>query len=496
VFEPYRREFPMDPHTSEGSVLNQVLSHTHDGVFVLDKDRRIVFFNHACEELTGYSTDEVIGKECRCPDLLNCLDEHGRALPEHLCPALTVLKGEEPNTRQRIRITMKNGEFRWVETVYTAIMSPENGHPDYVIGVMRDISEYKEKEQRWRKATENLRQEVEHLRNHMRERYGFASIISRSPRMQVVLEKIRAACSNSSPVLISGESGTGKEMIARTIHYNGLQKNGPFIPMTISASHEMRDKIEPELFGYVRGSFAGASQDYPGLFNAADGGTLFLSNIEALAPGTQDKILRAIQDRSIRSIGKTEHSLVNVRVIAATNRTIQKLLESERLHEELYYRLSVITIEVPPLRSRKEDIPFLVEHFIDQFNQHSTRQIQEVEPAVWDALESHDWPGNVRELQCVIESAFAAGESPSLKPEELSISKGEGVYAAYGEPEEIIESPLLDDMLADVERKAILATLRKTHGQRSMAAKLMGISRSRLYRRMDALGISPKEEQY
>ncbi|UCD30492.1 MAG: sigma 54-interacting transcriptional regulator [Planctomycetota bacterium] len=486
----------MDPHnTSESIILGRLLSHTQDGFFVLDKDRRVVLFNAACERLTGYSAVEVVGKESRCPDLLNCHDEHGRLLPERMCPALAVLNGEEPSTRQRIRITTKSGENQWIENIYTAINSGE-GRPEYVLGVMRDINEYKAKEEQWRQATENLRQEVEHLRDHLRERYGFASIISRSARMQLVLEKIKSACNNSSSVLISGESGSGKEMIARTIHFNGLQKNGPFVPVTVTAFANNPERLEGELFGYARGSLAGASRDYDGLFSAADGGTLYLANIDAMSLGTQDKLLRAIQDRSIRSLGKTTPTPVNVRVIVATSRPIQELLSRGKIREELYYRLSVIAIEVPPLRLRKEDIPFLVEHFIGQFNQHSTRQVNEVHPAVWAALDEHDWPGNVRELQSVIESTFAAGDLPCLMLEELSISKGGEDYPERIESYGGRDTIPLDDMLAEIERKAILDTLRKTRGQRSLAAKLMGISRSRLYRRMDALGISPREQQY
>ncbi|MHC4444869.1 MAG: sigma-54 interaction domain-containing protein [Planctomycetota bacterium] len=480
---------------SDQIVFDRLLSHTHDGIFVLDHDRRLVLFNSACEQLTGYHADEVVGKESTCPDLLNCHDEHGRPLPEQMCPGLAVLNGRETSTRQRMRITTKGGDYRWVETVYTAIRTGEGGG-GYVIGVMRDIGEQKAKEEQWLKATENLRQEVDRLHDDMRERYGFSSIISRSGRMQLVLEKIRSACGNSSSVLISGESGTGKDMIARTIHFNGLQKDGPFVPTTIPVSVDLPDKLGGELFGYTRGSFGGASQDYSGLFNAADGGTLFMANIDTMPPEIQDKLLRAIQNQSIRPIGKTEHTPVNVRIIAATNKTVHELRASGSISDELFYRLGVITIEVPPLRARKEDIPFLVEHFIRKSNQRSTRQIQEVEPGVWAGLDDHDWPGNVRELQSVIESAIAASEGPILRLEELSIARGGWAFAGDLEAGEDQKDMLLDDMLAEIERKAILAALRRAHGQRSRAAKLMGISRSRLYRRMDALGISPREEGY
>lgn len=478
----------MNASTTQALSLDQLLASTQDGVFALNAQRQFVVFNPACERLTGYAAAEVVGTRCRCSDVTECQDEHGRPLAGRLCPGLAVFGGETPAARQRMRIRTREGGHRWIETAYTPVYGGR-GTPELIIGVMRDVSEGVEREQEWRSALKNLREEIERLRTHMRERYGFAGIISRSPRMQVVLEKIHAACTNASPVLIVGEEGTGKEMVARTIHFNGLQKDGPFVPENCSATP--RDLLDRELFGYARGSFPGASQDFSGLYAAADGGTLYLSDIGALPPGAQVKLLRAVQDRAVRPLGSATETPANIRLIAASRRPVADLLGSQILREDLYYRLSVLTLELPPLRMRKEDIPFLVDHFLVQLNQEGTRQIQNVDPDVWAVLDEHDWPGNVRELQNVVETAFASGSGEVLTADDVAATIRQRAYLGQGKPAE--QGAPLDETLADVERRTILAALRKANGQRSLAARLMGISRSRLYRRMDALGIPSRD---
>ena len=483
--------------------LDRLLSHTHDGVFALDSQRRYVLFNSACERLTGHDSSEVLGGSCGCVGITDCRDEQGRTLETTLCPGWAVLKGEVPTARQRMRIRTKSGEHRWVETGYTLLLG-DDGRTECVIGVMRDISEAKEREDQWGETTKNLREEVARLRRHMYERYGFGGIVSRSPKMQAVLDKIHAACSSNVPVLITGENGTGKEMVARTIHFNGLQKEGPFVP--VSCSGTSRESVEGELFGRPVVGYAEPTLEHTGFFCAADGGTLFLEEVSSLPNNTQARLLRTMQDRSIGAIGSVEQHPVNARVIAVTNRAPSDLVSSGKLREDLFYRLSVITIELPPLRLRKEDLPFLVEHFITEFGRTNGDQfatdfsqgdawgVKEIEPGVWPILEAHDWPGNVRELQNAVESALVKSRGEVLRAEDVSTAiRGR----AYVRDQELDASPiLLDDMLADIERRTILAGLRRARGQRSLAAKLMGISRSRLYRRMEALGIVPREQQF
>ena len=464
--------------------LDQVLASTQDGLFVLDDQQRFVYFNSGCERLTGYTSDEVLASGQPCWQITECRDEQGRVLGNKLCQAKGVLDGEQTSARQLVRMTSKGGEQRWVETLFTPLRS-KSGKPGHIIGVMRDVTETKQREDRWRQTIEGLRHEVETLRQQMRDRYGFVSIVTKSPAMRLVLDKTRSACGNGSPVLICGERGTGKEMVARTIHYNGLQKDGPFV--VVSAAAMPKDRIEVELFGGVHDG-----RDYPGLVLAADGGTLFVAGIDLVPEDVQAKLLRVIQDKEIRPVGRAEPVPAHIRLIASADRSVQDLYVSNRVRDDLLHRLSVIALEIPSLRTRKEDIPLLVEQFIATLNQQSTRQVREVAPEVWSRLDGHDWPGNAQELQNVIEAAFAAGHDETLRGQDITIPSGSGGFGPAGEG----EAARLDTLLCDFERQAILVALRRAGGGRSLAARQLGISRSRLYRRMDALAIEPNSTKF
>ncbi|HPD31195.1 MAG TPA: sigma 54-interacting transcriptional regulator [Phycisphaerae bacterium] len=468
--------------------LERMLSQTEDGVFVLDAERRYVLFNTACERLTGYKTSEVVGASCGKIGVTECRDEQGRSLEASLCPGWAVFKGDLPCARQRMRITTRDGRHRWVETHYTALRGAE-GQPEGVIGVMRDITEAKAREDQWRDTTARLREELQSLRQRLRERYGFTEIVSRSPAMQPVFEKITAASNSGSPVLVIGEHGTGKETVARTIHNSGPAKEGPFVP--VSCTGASRDVVEGELFGYPNHGADAPLAERIGAYAAAKGGTLFIDDVSAMPLVSQARLLRAMQERKYTAGDGSEQDVSNVRIIATTSRPTQDLITSGRLREDLAYRLSVISIELPPLRSRKEDIPVLVDLFVADFNRSGRRQVTEVEPGAWAALDGYHWPGNLRELHHVIEASLASGQGPVLKADEVraALRNRDQANAAGGH-----QGTRLDGVLADVERRTILDALRQARGQRSRAAKIMGISRSRLYRRMDALGIVPKEQ--
>ncbi|MCH7813827.1 MAG: sigma 54-interacting transcriptional regulator [Planctomycetes bacterium] len=468
--------------------LEAILNSTQDGIFIVDRDRRVVLFNDACEKLTGYSRDEVLGTQCQCHDVTECQDEYGRSPMGRLCPSLRVFGGHVPAARQRMRFRRRDGSSIWTETTYTPLPDG-NGGVSCVLAVVHDITDLKEQEDRLRISTENLREQVDQLRGEIRQQYGFSTIISRSTQMQAVFAKIRAACDNDCSVLISGEPGTGKELVASTIHYNGLQRDGPFVPLSCSALAP--HLLESELFGHVKGAFDGATMDFQGLLRAAEGGTVFLDEITEAPLDTQAKLLRVLEDRRVRPVGSTRDVGVNVRVIAATDADPAEAVETGSLRKDLFYRLGVVAIEVPPLRQRKEDIPFLVEHFISRFNRKSRRQVSDVAPEVWPTLLRYDWPGNVGELQNAVESAFAVSESKCLQASDLPhLVQGEVVE--FREQADASDMPL-DEILATVERRALLAALRRASGQRSRAARQIGISRSRLYRRMEALGIRPRE---
>ena len=477
------------PSTSKSVRMEDIFENTLDGIFVIDGSRRFLMLNRACERITGYTREDIIGKQCACSSVMECADEQGRSIPASLCPGLQVFRGEAPAGRHRKRLHRKNGSYVWVETQYTALKD-ENGQVVRVLAVMRDVTESKRNDDELRSITENLREEVLRLRAEIQERYGFSNIISHSDKMQTVFEKIRAACNNSSAVLICGQAGTGKELIARTIHHNGLQKDGKFVPLNCSALS--KDQLEVELFGYTKGAGPQANAEFEGLFRAADGGTLFLDEITEMPVDTQVKLARALQDGRVRPASSSQEYPVNVRVIATTSRNVQEAVASGWLRRDLYYLLSVITVETPTLNERKEDIPFLVEHFVSELNRKTLRQIKAIHPLVWPTLLDYEWPGNVRELRNAIESAIAVGSGADLKADDLpNLVRGETVNIFEGDKQ--LDLPL-DDVLASVERRAILSALRRAGGQRSRAARVMGISRSRLYRRMDALGIHPRED--
>lgn len=467
--------------------LSGLLDSTHDGVFVLDAQRRFILFNQACERITGWPAQEVMGTACQCGTITNCHDQQGRSLSGVLCPGLAVFQGSAPMLRQRMSIQTRGGDTRWVETQYTPIRD-EFGRPMCVIGVMRDDSDAREREQGWHETINDLREEIESLRTQLRQRYGFEALLTRSASMQTVLERINAACGTGGTVLIIGEAGTGKQLIARTIHEHGGRRERPFASM--SASAIPADQLDAALFGTQPLPEGAPFARAQGLLATAEGGTLYMEDIEALPNALQLKLLRALQDRRLTPAGSSESRPFDVRLIAATRKPLHELLAAERLRQDLYYRLGAVTIDVPPLRFRREDIPLLVRHLLDQLNATSERPVFEVSSEAWQALDAHSWPGNVRELFGVVEAAFSGASEGRILAENLRFPP-----RLASPPPSAADQPVqLDARLADIERQTILDAIRRARGQRNLAARLMGISRSRLYRRMDVLGIKPDDE--
>jgi DNA-binding NtrC family response regulator len=323
-----------------------------------------------------------------------------------------------------------------------------------------------------------LEEKVDRLRAELQGKYRFENVVGRSGVMQTVLDKMAAACGNRATVLITGESGTGKEMVARGIHYNTFKDDAPFVAVNCGALP--KDLIESELFGYKRGAFTGAIGDSEGLFRAADGGTIFLDEIMEMSPELQVKLMRVLQERKIRHLGDTREIPINVRVIAATNKPIQESLESGSIRKDLYYRLSVITIHLPPLRDRSEDVPLLIEHFLKKHQADYNSPVTSVEPSALEVLSKYPWPGNVRELENLVEMLLAYAKSPVIHVSDLPerITEGASVpkKAAIGD----------DDVftLKEAERKLIVNALSKSKGNKSHAAQMLGISRKSLYKKL------------
>jgi two-component system, NtrC family, response regulator PilR len=316
---------------------------------------------------------------------------------------------------------------------------------------------------------------------------SFPEIIGTSREMLKIFDMIKRVAPTPANVLIYGESGTGKELVAQAIHNHSHAASHNFVPITCSAIPE--DLMESELFGYVKGSFTGAITDKPGLFNEADNGTAFLDEIGELTPIIQTKLLRVLQEREIKPVGGTRSKRINIRVIAATNRILEDEIRAGRFREDLFYRLAVVPLRVPPLRERKDDVPLLVNHFLQKFSKQLGKQIQEISSYALQVLMNYDFPGNVRELENIIERGVALENSTIILPESLSFSgsaKKESppvsttagsadLFTAAASEEELYQLGI-EEVVSNLERRLIAHTLAKTHNSKIRAAELLRLS--------------------
>jgi len=324
-----------------------------------------------------------------------------------------------------------------------------------------------------------LRGEVTSLRERLGEELTVTELVGNSQPMQRVKEIIAKVAATDSPVLIEGESGTGKELVAAAIHRLSPRAKGPFIPVNCSAIPE--DLIESEFFGHVRGAFSGAVSDSLGLFRGANEGTIFLDEIAELSPGLQVKLLRVLQEMQVRPVGSTKAYAVDVRVIAATNRDLDRTVAEGTLRQDLYYRLNVVRISLPPLRTRREDIAAIVNHFVRRFNRRFRRDVRGMTPEALETLNHYDFPGNVRELENLVERAYAMGARDQITLGDLpSLTAGSAAPA--------VGSGAIPQ-LAEVEKELILRALSFYKDDKEAAAQALGISRRTIYRRLKEYGM-------
>jgi DNA-binding NtrC family response regulator len=324
-----------------------------------------------------------------------------------------------------------------------------------------------------------LRGEVHTLRTRLGEELTVNELIGTSPAMQRLKDVIAKVAVTDSPVLIEGESGTGKELVAAAIHRLSARAKGPFIPVNCSAIPE--DLLESEFFGHVRGAFSGAVADSQGLFRGADEGTIFLDEIAELSPALQVKLLRVLQEMQVRPVGSAKTFEVNVRVIAATNRDLDRAMTAGTFRQDLFYRLNVVRITLPPLRERRDDIPALASHFIRRFNRRFHREVRGIAPDALAALTAYEFPGNVRELENFVERAFAMGSREHITLADLPNLTRTPV-ATPASPDAI-------PRLADIERELIIKALAVLKEDKEAAARALGISRRTIYRRLKEYGM-------
>ena len=326
-----------------------------------------------------------------------------------------------------------------------------------------------------------LKGEVQSLRARLGEELTVNELVGNSTPMQRVKEIIAKVAGTDSPVLIEGESGTGKELVAAAIHRLSSRAKGPFVPVNCSAIPE--DLIESEFFGHVRGAFSGAVSDALGLFRGAHEGTIFLDEIAELSPALQVKLLRVLQEMLVRPVGSTKAYAVDVRVIAATNRDLDRTIAEGRFRQDLYYRLNVVRVTLPPLRARHEDIPALVNHFMRRFNRRFHRDVRGIAPEALAMLDTYDFPGNVRELENLVERAYAMGAR-----EQITLADLPTLTRSVATPGATATAGAIPQ-LADVEKELILRALAFYRDDKEAAAKALGISRRTIYRRLKEYGV-------
>jgi PAS domain S-box-containing protein len=463
--------------------LMDTLTESLDGVMILNRNRNVLFYNKACERMLGYTRQEVSSESTCCYQLFECQDEQGRPLSGKNCISSQIFDGDVGGARQRVLLRHKDGRRTWAEVVFTPLKDA-TGKLELVVAVMRDINQVKQRENETRESAEAIRKQLQHYQAELAQKYGFDQIVASMDSMRASLDKARAACQSDLPVLIAGEAGTGKTTFAKMIHYHSARQSQPFVTGSCSAIEP--GALETPLFGspnQARGTPAG-------WVNEAAGGTLYLQDLESLPARLQLMLAQAIQNRAAGTVQNCEKTLPDLRLIASTRHSADMAMYDGALRPELLYAINVIHISLPPLRERTEDIPLLVQHFLDRCNRMGARQVKHIAPRAWSLLLAYDWPGNVRELQHAVESTYAIGKGDTLRAEDLpGTIRGEEL--ALPGIDETIPATSLDEILEHAERRAILAALRRARGRRNLAAKLMNISRSRLYRRMEALTIVP-----
>jgi len=360
-------------------------------------------------------------------------------------------------------------------TVQSAVQAMKNGAYDYVTKPF-SMDELKLLLQRVT-AHLKLKSENRMLRERIKSKQGFGGIVGRAPEMDKLYRIIAKAAQSSHPVLILGESGTGKEMVSRSIHFSGPFRDKPFIP--VDCGSLVPTLIESELFGYVKGAFTGAMQTKEGLLAIAEGGTVFLDEVGELPVDLQAKLLRAIQEKEIRPVGSTKRIPINVRILAATNRDLEQAVAQGAFRRDLYFRLNVLSLRIPALRERRQDIPLLVGYFLERLTRTSGQERTLSDDAL-KAMLAYDWPGNVRELENCLERACALTTGPVIQVVDLPSA----IHGSNGSAITVGESSLKIIPMAELERQTIISAITRLNGDKLMAARLLGIGKTTLYRKL------------
>jgi len=431
--------------------LEAVFNSVYDGIISLDRDLNVINLNEAARRFFNVTREEVLGRKCFCDEMLADLKDI----------LLDAIHKKEPIRNFSFKFIDQAGDERTV-IISTSILRDQGGEEGGVVLIIHDVSE------------------AQNLRKMLGEHPAYHKLIGRNRRMQEVYTLIDKVSRSDAPVLIEGQSGSGKGLVAEAIHKKSSRSGGPFVKVNCAALSE--SLLDSELFGHVKGAYTGALRDRMGRFELAQKGAIFLDEIGEIPPLTQIKLLNVLQDKVIERLGDTEKKKVDVRVISATNQRLKELVDKKTFRDDLYYRLKVVRIELPPLRERVDDINLLANHFIKTQLAETGRPITGISSEAQKLLMKYRWPGNVRELENAIAHAFALCDKGMILPEHLpeEITRG-GWYPAMA------ESGL--ESITD-EKSRIAAALEATAGQKTKAARILGVNRVTLWRKMKEYGLS------
>ncbi|PIE70792.1 MAG: sigma-54-dependent Fis family transcriptional regulator [Deltaproteobacteria bacterium] len=431
--------------------LERILDNLKDGIIAHDLNRKIFYFNREAERITGFSRDHVMGKDCH------------NAMGGPFCGARCAFCGESadllPDTLAYVtNIVTRTGETRQIDMTLT-LMRDDVDTVFGVLAVFRDLTD------------------MIHLQQQAGELKRFRKIIGQDSKMLSVFQQIRDVAAYDYPVHVYGETGTGKELVAAAIHDESRRGGGPFVPINCGALPE--HLIESELFGHVKGAFSGAIRDKKGRFELAEGGTVFLDEVSELPKDLQVKLLRFLQEGTYEKVGGEKTLTSNVRVISATNRDLRQAVEDGTFRNDLYYRLNVIPIHLPPLRERTTDIPLLVNHFLEKNKRPEDHVMPVISKDALSRMMGYDWPGNVRELENAVQFSIVRCKGPQILPTDL--------------PMELADSPDLDRGTGMMKRgphrkldiAAVRGALSQTGGNKAKTARMLGVGRATLYRFLD-----------
>ena len=457
----------MEGFTVLDQELNQywktVVNTIQDGLLVINRDGIIVSVNRALEEMTGYSGKELVGSPCtilKCNICEVARDRRG----EHWCALFRT-----GNLRmRRCTLVKKNGSKIHV-LKNASLLQDSSGEVLGAVETLTDISEIVQKDH-----------QIEAFQQQLRAEDGFHGIIGVSASMQKVFKLITNAAQSDAPVIIFGESGTGKELVARAIHETGPRKRKPYVRLNCAALSETL--LESELFGHVKGAYTGAYRSREGRFESARGGDIFLDEIGDLPLSTQVKLLRVLEEKVIERVGDNKPIPVDIRIISATNKDLESIVKEGTFREDLFFRINVIPIKLPPLRERTEDIPLLADAFLKRAHLKSNTQVQGISNEAMSLLMNHDWPGNVRELRSAFEYASVVCHDSWIQPRHLP----PGIFNI--QKQHPLPQRFANDG-KDIQKEILIEALKKSGGNQSEAARLLGVSRVTVWNRIKKLKI-------